>query len=163
MLPSRIMKRIQEDSQLYLMFWDEWIKSDYCFLNEKEIDMINSLKQKGFSVGFTELGKYFRDEKKIKKLDEKLQNELHQYKEWIAYTFLMALVKISKSKGGETFFHEQINKLDIPQNLKDHLAKMRISTLKELIDKYSDTYLVIDPLFEHIVNFKLSYTKEYNC
>jgi hypothetical protein len=163
MLPSRIMKQIQEDSELYLKFWDEWTKSDYCFLDEKEIEMINNMKQKGFSVGFSDLGKYFRDERKIKKLDEKLQNELHQYKEWIAYTFLMSLVKISKTQGGETFFHEHINNLDIPQNLKFHLAKMRVTTLKELIDRYSDTYLVVKPLFEHIVNFKLSYAKEFNC
>jgi hypothetical protein len=163
MLPSKIMKQLQADAELYLMFWDEWTKSEYCFLNDTEIKMMDTIKKKDFSVRISELGKFFREEKSIRKLDQKLQNELHLYKEWIAFSFLMSLVKISKNKGGEAFFYEQINKLDIPQNLKNHLAKMRVSTLKELIDKHSDTYLVINPLFEHIVNFKLSYAKEYNC
>lgn len=158
-----MLKQIREDSELYLKFWDEWTKSEYCFLNEKEIEMINTIKQNDFSIRFSDLVNYLRNERKIKKLDEKLQNELYQYKEWIAYTFLMTLVKISKNRGGEAFFLEPITKLDIPQQLKFHLVKMKVSTLKELIDRYSDTYLVINPLFEHIVNFKLSYVKEYNC
>lgn len=157
------MKQLQEDSELYLKFWDEWTKSGYCFLDENEIELMNHVKQRDFCLGFNGFGMFFKEGRKLRKLNEKLQNELYQYKEWIAYTFLMALVKISKTKGGETFFYEPISKLSIPHELKYHLVKMNVSTLKELIDKYADTYLVINPLFEHIVNFKSSYAKEYNC
>ncbi len=158
-----LMKQLEEDSELYLKFWEEWTKSDHCFLDEKEIQLMNDVRQRDFCFGFSGFGTYFKEGRKLRKLDEKLQNELHQYKEWIAYTFLMELVKISKTKGGETFFYEPIIKLAIPHELKFHLVKMNVGTLKELIDKYSDTYLVINPLFEHIVNFKSSYAKEYNC
>jgi hypothetical protein len=107
-----LKKKLSElENQLrpYVKFWGAWIKSDECFLNTKEIALINGFTLNKFSLKNTS-GVSDETINEIDNLINKLKDGFVKFQLWMAYIFITAILRMAEENADEFFFHTPINK-----------------------------------------------------
>ena len=147
---------LKQNSKPYIQFWESWIKSDSCFLNETEIKIIERYVFKDFDLGGTMLlaFKLKNQLSIIEKLNEKLKIEFIKYKDWVIFSFLCGIIKIAENGGKKQFMETPINELDILNEIKIEFRKLHVNTIQDFFVKYSEDDLYKPEIFQSISEIK---------
>lgn len=147
---------LKENSKPYIQFWETWIRSETCFLSEKEIKIIETyvFKNMDKEVSILQSFKMVNQLPLLERLNEKLKAEYWKYKDWVLITFLFAIIKLAEISGQKKFMETPINDLEILSDIKISLRNLNINTLQEFFEKYSEDDLYKPEVFNKITEIK---------
>lgn len=147
---------LKENSKPYIQFWETWIRSETCFLSEKEIKIIETYAFKNMNrdVSILQSFKMVNQLPLLEKLNDKLKAEYWKYKDWVLLTFLLAIIKLAENSNQKSFMHTPINELEILEDIKISLRKLNVNTFLEFFNKYSEDDLYKPDMFNKITEIK---------
>lgn len=143
------LSELKNHLQPYVKFWGAWIKSDECFLNTKEIALINGFTLNKFSVRNTN-GVSDETLNEIDEIINKLKNGFVKFQLWMAYIFITGILRMAYENGDEFFFLTPINKLPISNELKNILVGFKIENLNGIFENY-----IADDFSKHSLYLKI--------
>lgn len=156
MKTKKALMELKENSKPYIQHWETWIKSKNSFLSEKEIMIIESyvFKNMDRDVSILQSFKVANQLPIFEKLNEKLRTDYWKYKDWVILTFLFSIIKLAENSGQEKFMETPINELEILNDIKISLRNLKVNTLQDFFEKYSESDLYKPELFNKITEIK---------
>lgn len=156
MKTKKALMELKENSKPYIQFWEAWIRSETCFLSEKEIKIIETYVFKNMSrdVSLLQSFKMVNQLPLLEKLNDKLKTEYWKYKDWVLLTFLLAVIKLAENSNQKNFMHTPLNELEILEDIKISLRKLNVNTFLEFFNKYSEDDLYKPEVFHKITEIK---------
>ena len=121
----------------YMLFWEDWIRDEACFLEKKEINIVVFHLKNNFTWPLFMRAPNYRpiiEENIIWKL------KFHRpsFNNWVIFRFLCVLIQIAKRYGYASFFDTPIKDLKLPHELKSSLASFKTHTVRQLFEAYTE-------------------------
>lgn len=139
--------------QPYLRFWRAWVKSEDCFLDVKEIALLNGYILNNFSVSlFKEISPKSISE--IKEITKKLDNGLGDFRLWIGFGFVTTLIKMSSEYDEGSFTETLISELNIDSEIKKALGYFRAKRIKDFFDSVVEDDFKKDWIYKGILSLE---------
>lgn len=149
------MEKLNRRITPYLFSWEEWSKSDACFLSSEEIAFIDHCRKTGFAVSFQQALIQSGVLIDLTELNYKLLRGYQHFQDWVIFRFLCRLIRMGEAYGAERFFSEPIAELELPESLKENFKAFRIYNLRQLAFAYKPEDLKRDWVFDQIRTFYL--------
>lgn len=127
---------VSEQAKHDIQFWKTWVKSEACFLSEKEIIIIEDYAFKKLYLSANLLST-FKMENHIpfsERLNEKQRADYNHHKDRITHEFLLGILKMAERGNKELFMQAPISKLEILRDIKSSLSKLNINTLGDFFE-----------------------------
>ena|SRR6218665_867817 len=162
-MKTKLLLNLQNELQPYLLFWDEWSLSPFCALSQTDIDIINIHKTNNFQLSLFGFFLHGSNSNYIPEIIQKLKSGFPDFKEFIVFNFLNALISMARKNhnGTELFLITPISHLGIPINIKDNLLSFKVPTLHQLGLFYKIEDLSDGWLFQNIQRFHIITEKQY--
>ncbi|HWY11363.1 MAG TPA: hypothetical protein VN026_08565 [Bacteroidia bacterium] len=153
------MGELEYHTQPYIKFWCAWIKSDDCFLNEKEIALANSFILNKFSI---ENLKSVSSEtvNEVEQLLCKLKNGFTKFQFWLAFGFATTIIRMADEYGSDKFLNTPIKELKISNEIKNILIEFKVETIIELFENYNEEDFTKIWVYQKILEFEVVLNRE---
>lgn len=154
MREPKLYQEIKKAIEPYLFFWNEWAENGNCNLDPHELELINtSLNDQTEPGAFNNL----QDTDIIDRLERillKLDLGYQVFKDFVIVNFLQTIIDLANSYGYESFLRSPIRQLNIDEDLKVCLLKLKAHTLLIAFIIYKAEDFNRRWLYEVIVEFQ---------
>lgn len=138
--PAKTVRALLLVIKPYSASWHEWIESGACFLNPKEIMIINNYLVTGSHHGASiELGITEGAASSIlRKAKRRLQWGYPKYQQWLTEILLENHEIITYESEQDKFLNSPLSFLSIPNPLKAKFSLLAENTMNEILTNYSE-------------------------
>lgn len=130
---------MKKRSPIYTVFkyyepcWHDWQQYKYCGLNETDKYVVNAHLNSQFEFSAGDTLMFYNRPKVVDSVKNKLETNFESYQDWVIDKFQFALIKLLGAHQVEQVFYCPILFLNINQELKEILMRLRGSNLMEII------------------------------
>lgn len=152
-LENQVKKNIKQ----YLFFWNEWIRNGNCNLDPYEIKLIEACINGDVKSTLSEDLSSFEIIERWKQILLKLELGHQVFKDFVIVNFLQTIVDLGKAYGYDSFLNTPVRQLNIDEDLKLCLLKLKTHTLQVAFIVYKPEDFNRRWLYDIIVEFQNVY------
>lgn len=149
-----VLQQLKEHLQTYSIFLPHWTKNEDCSLTEDDLYIIEVHSKNDFKLNLIESFMFYNQAKHIERINAKLRWDGKKFKQWVILGFLFSIVELALKNGGQNYLHQPIGSLDLKQELKDSLFKLKIVCMIQIFENYKEEDFEKEKIFDAILEFE---------
>jgi hypothetical protein len=147
------LHELKRRTEPYLFFWEEWTRHEECFLEKKEIELVNRHLKQGFKPSLLGCFRHHARSEYICSVSQKLLRNYPVFQEWVIFSFLCLLIRMGESYHNGNFLNDPIRELRLPEELKLNLKAFQVTRLGQLGQAYKAIDLKRSWVYDNILDF----------
>lgn len=144
-------------------FWFDWVQYKYNGLDEIDVYIIETFRKKEFKFNLDNSTMFYYRKNIIENIIEKFEGSYPEFQDWVIVKFQILLLNILTEENTNStefeslniqfFDDKEINTLFLEDEIKVALLSFKCKTIKEILERFSDTGFKEKIIFQNILNF----------